>query len=67
MRFDLVLHEEEVTAETSPIERPVLAEAHVDCRPRAGDGVEYFLDVSYGCGVSGIDVRKRDVGIELSC
>lgn len=64
MFLDLVFHKEEKPAETSSIERPVLAKAHVDCRPCVGDGVYYFVDVSYSCGVSGMEVRGRDVEIE---
>lgn len=53
MRLDLVLHDEKETAETLQVERPVLAETHVEGRLRVGDEVHDVFDLVYGGGVSG--------------
>lgn len=59
MRFNLVLHEKEITAKAAPVEPPILAEAHMESRLRPRYVVFDVLDLSYG-GISVIDIRRRD-------
>ncbi len=57
MRLNLVLHEKEITAKAPPVERPILAETHVESRLCSRYDVYDIFDLSYG-GVSVIDIRK---------
>lgn len=48
MPLNLVLHQKKVAAETSPVERPILAEAHVESRLRPRYAVFDVLDLTSG-------------------
>ncbi len=58
MRLNLVLHEQEITAKAPPVERPILAESHVESRLCSGYDIDDVFDLSYG-DVSVIDIRKE--------
>lgn len=59
MRLNLVLHDEEVAPKRLPVERPILAEAHMERRLRPRHVVLDVFDFSYGC-VSAVDISMTD-------
>ena len=59
MRSNLVLPEEEITAKSSPFERPFTAENYVERYLRSGYGVCGIFGLSYG-DVTVTDTRRRD-------
>ena len=62
MRLDLVVHEEEITAKTPPVERPVPAETYMEGCLRSRYGVREVFEIfvfSYG-DVSATDIRRWD-------
>lgn len=62
MRLNLVVHEEEITAKTPPVERPVPAETHMEGCLCSRYGVREVFGIfvfSYG-DVSATDIRRWD-------
>ena len=59
MRFNFVLHEEQVTANSPPNEWPVLAEIDTESGLRSRYDVFDVFDLSYS-GISAIEVRIMD-------
>ena len=68
MRLHLVVREEEITAKTPPVERPVPAESYMERCLRSRYGVFDVFDIfgfSYG-DVSATNIRRRDrIGLIL--